>query len=111
MANTFKNDKARLIGTSEVSVYSVANTSGNKTIVIGCSLANRLANSVTASVLIYETDNSTNYYLVKDAPIPAGGALEVMGGNKLVLNQDEEIRIIASEASAVDCLLSLMEIT
>ena len=111
MANTFKNDKARLIGTSEVSVYAVGNTSGHKTIVIGCSLANRKTNSVTVDVLVYETDNSTNYYLVKDAPIPTGGALEIMGGNKLVLNQDEELRVKASEASAVDCLLSIMEIT
>tara|TARA_R100000808_G_C2154477_1_gene165438 strand:- start:684 stop:1019 length:336 start_codon:yes stop_codon:yes gene_type:complete len=111
MANTFKNDKERLIGTSEVSVYSVGNTSGHKTIVIGCSLANRKTNSITVDVLVYETDNSTSYYLVKDAPIPTGSSLEIMAGNKLVLNQDEEIRVKASEASAVDCLLSIMEIT
>jgi len=111
MANTFKNDKERLIGTNEVSVYAVGNTSGYKTIVIGCSLANRLTNSVTVDVLVYETDNSTSYYLVKDAPIPTGSSLEIMGGNKLVLNQDEELRVKASEASAVDCLLSIMEIT
>ena len=111
MANTFKNDKARLIGTSEVSVYAVGNTSGHKTIVIGCSLADRLTNSVTVDVLVYETDYSTNYYLVNDAPIPTGGALEIRGGKKLVLNQDEELRVKASEASAVDCLLSIMEIT
>jgi hypothetical protein len=110
MANTFKSNKSRLVGTSEVSVYAVGNTSGYRTIVIGCSLSNRLTNSVTASVSVYDSGND-QYYLVKDAPIPAGGALEVMAGNKLVLNQDEEIRVIASESNAVDVLLSIMEIT
>lgn len=110
MANTFKNNKSRLVGTSEVSVYAVGNTSGHRTVVIGCSLANRKTNSVTASVSVYDSGND-QYYLVKDAPIPAGGTLEVMSGNKIILNQDEEVRVIASEASAVDCILSLMEIT
>ena len=110
MANTFKSNNSRLVGTSEVSVYSVGNTSGYKTIVIGCSLANRLTNSVTASVSVYDSGND-QYYVVKDAPVPAGGALEVMAGNKIVLNQDEEVRVIASESNAVDVLLSIMEIT
>ena len=100
MANTFKSNKSRLVGTSEVSVYSVGNTSGYKTIVIGCSLANRLTNSVTASVSVYDSGND-QYYVVKDAPVPAGGALEVMA----------EVRVIASESNAVDVLLSIMEIT
>jgi len=110
MANTFKNNKSRLVGTSEVSVYSVADTSGNKTIVIGCSLSNRLSNSITAYVMVYD-DGNDEYYLVKDAPIPAGGSLEAMSGNKLVLNQNEEIRVVASDSNSVDVLLSLMEIT
>ena len=73
MANTFKSIKSRLVGTSEVSVYAVCNTSGYITIVIGCSLSNRLTNSVTASVSVYDSGND-QYYLVKDAPLPAGGA-------------------------------------
>jgi hypothetical protein len=60
--------------------------------------------------MVYD-DGNDEYYLVKDAPIPAGGSLEAMAGNKLVLNQNEEIRVVASDSNSVDVLLSIMEIT
>lgn len=110
MANTFSNQKQRQVGTSATTVYTVGNTSGYRTIVVGCSLANITANSVTASVSVFSSGGD-QYYLVKDAPIPSGGSLEVMSGNKLVLNQNEAIKVQSSTASSVDVLLSIMEIT
>jgi len=110
MANTFSNAKQREVGTSATTVYTVANTSGNRTIVIGCNLSNITASSITASVSVFNTGGD-QYFIVKDAPIPSGGSLEVCAGNKIVLNQNETVKVQSSTASSLDVLLSVMEIT
>tara|TARA_R100001510_G_C7651108_1_gene208724 strand:- start:68 stop:400 length:333 start_codon:yes stop_codon:yes gene_type:complete len=110
MANTFSNSKQRNIGTSETTVYTVGNVSGNRTIVVGCNVANTTANSVTADVSVFSS-GGTQYYLVKGAPVPSGGSLEVTSGNKVVLNQNETLKVKSSAATSLDVLLSIMEIT
>ena len=41
--------------------------------------------------------------MVKDAPIPAGGALQVIAGQKVVLETGDSIRVTAAAASDVVC--------
>ena len=43
---------------------------------------------ITASIFIDNEDGSNDVFIVKDAAIPAGTSLEVMAGNKLVLQND-----------------------
>ena len=114
MANDFKRFCVPDVGTSNTTLYGVpagAGSSALETIVIGITMANKTTSGITASVFIDNEDGSNDVFIVKDATIPAGTSLEVMAGNKLVLNQDEEVRVIASESNAVDVLLSIMEIT
>ena len=66
MAQVFKNYTQASIGTSPATVYTVAG--GTTAIVIGLNLANRTANTITASAQI------GSVYIIKDAPIPSGGA-------------------------------------
>ena len=47
--------------------------------------------------------------LVTNAPIPAGSSLELLSGNKVVLEATDEIKVSAS--GATDVALSIMEIT
>jgi len=110
MANTFSNQKQNNVGASDTTVYTVGNTSGFRTIIVGCSLANTTNSSVNADVSVFSS-GGTQYYLVKNAPVPSGGSLEVMAGNKLVLNQNETLKVKSSAANSIDVLLSIMEIT
>jgi len=46
-----------------------------------------------------------------NAPIPAGGSLETLGGGKLVLQTTDILRVTSDTASSLDVALSIMEIT
>jgi hypothetical protein len=52
-------------------------------------------------------------FIVKDASIPAGASLEVMSGNKLVLQNDgtnaDNLEGIASAANSLDVTVSVLE--
>ena len=58
-------------------------------------------------------DGSNDVFIVKDATIPAGASLEVMSGNKLVLQgngtTNDALRISSSAASALDATVSVLE--
>ena len=47
--------------------------------------------------------------LLTNAPIPAGSSLEMLSGNKVVLETTDEIKVTAT--GATDVALSIMEIT
>ena len=106
MANTFKSYLASATGTGEVTVRTVA--SGTQTVAVGINLANILTTQITASA--YITRGSTDYYIVKDAPIPAQGALSVLDG-KIILEAADVVKVICNTASGLDTMLSVLEIT
>ena len=48
-------------------------------------------------------------YIVRDAPIPVGGALKVIAGQKLVLEAQDSLIVTASSATSVDAIASILE--
>ena len=91
MANDFKRFCVPNVGTSNTTLYGVpagAGSSALETIVIGITMANKSTSGITASIFIDNEDGSNDVFIVKDATIPAGTSLEVMSGNKLVLQND-----------------------
>ena len=113
MANTFKLKTKASLTTSLAAVYTVP--SSTTTVVLGISLANKDTSSRTADVLVVsdtsDTETNANSYLGKGLPLPVGGTLEIMGGNKLVLQTTDVIQAKASAGSAIDVIVSIMEIT
>ena len=120
MANTFKLYSAASISNSALTeYYEVA--SSTTAVILGITISNKSSAAVTASIQIFSdttndhsliaTANNADAYLVKDAPIAQGGSTEIMEGNKLVLQATDGIKAIASAGSAVDLLISVMEIT
>jgi hypothetical protein len=120
MANTFKlKTKASVSNSALEAVYTVPNDT--TTVVIGCTLSNTSSAAITADVQVATTalsgqsDHDDDVYVVKTAPVPAGGSLEVMAGNKLVLQSDSNsgdvLKAKSSAASALDVVLTIMEIT
>ena len=113
MPNTFKLKTKANLTTSLATVYTAP--SSTSTVVLGISLANTSASSKTVDVQIVsdtsDTETNADVYLGKGLPIPSGGTLEIMQGNKLVLQATDAIKAKASTGSAVDISLSIMEIT
>ena len=59
------------------------------------------------------TNNTANgtSLIIKDVPIPAGSSLELMSGNKVVLETTDQITIDCDVADKLSGTLSVMEIT
>ena len=121
MANVFKvitRDTMSATANTDEILYTVQ---GSKTLVIlGMLIANVHPSQVTATVrLVSDTgsrggsNNVTNgtSIIIKDAPIPVGSSLELMAGNKVVLETTDQITIDCSVADKLSGTLSIMEIT
>ena len=50
-------------------------------------------------------------YILKDVIIDTGSTLEIMGGNKIILNAGDELRVSADSTYSFDTVLSLVEQT
>tara|TARA_R110002167_G_scaffold191247_1_gene393663 strand:+ start:22 stop:378 length:357 start_codon:yes stop_codon:yes gene_type:complete len=116
MANDFKRICTPSVSNSSNStIYAVPNNSGAavESIVIGITAANKTSSGVTLDIFIDNEDGSNDVYIVKGASIPAGASLEVMAGNKLVLQNDgtngDNLEALASAGSAVDVTVSVLE--
>jgi len=116
MANDFKRFCVPNVGTSLTTLYGVpagASSAALESIVIGITMANKTSTGVTASIFIDNEDGSNDVFIVKDASIPAGASLEVMSGNKLVLQNDgtngDNLEAIASAANSVDVTVSILQ--
>jgi hypothetical protein len=48
---------------------------------------------------------------LKDAPLPVGSSLEILSGNKVVLEASDKIQIDCSVADKTSVTMSIMEIT
>ena len=121
MANTFKvvtfAAEPNSAGTPYV-VYTAG--SGVTTVVLGLILTNINTAQVTAEVeLVSDTgsrggaNNVTNgtAFLAKDIPIPVGSSVELLAGNKVVLETTDALQIDCSVADKLSGALSIMEIT
>lgn len=109
MANTFKNRTLRAVGTSPVDVGAVV-ASSTQTTLIGMTLANITASAINVTATINDGSNTT--HIVKNAPIPTGGSLILLGGDqKVVLMTGDKVIITSDTASSVDVIMSFLEIT
>jgi hypothetical protein len=107
MANTFKNALARNIGTSAVSIYTAP--SAKNSICIELDVCNTTASGVTCDVYITKNTDSLNYYLIKSTPVPVGGSLQVIAGQKIVLTNGDILKVVSSAASSLDVVGAILE--
>ena len=119
MANTFKVVSHDVMPASAGTPEDLYTTpSSTTTIILGLVIANVHTSQVTADVkLVSDTSGggrsatNTTTFLLKDAPIPVGSSLEILSGNKVVLETTDKLQIDCSVADKVSITLSIMEIT
>lgn len=105
MANTFKNALAKDVGTTAVSVYSAP--SGKKSIAIELDVCNTTSSGVTVDA--YITSGGVNYYIVKTTPVPVGGSLQVISGQKIVLSDGDTLKVVSNTAASLDVVTAILE--
>jgi hypothetical protein len=108
MANNFKSNLNKNVGTSAATIYTCP--AATQTTLIGLSVANTSASPITTDA--YITRSAVDYYLIKTATVPVGGALVVVGGDqKVVLEVGDVLKVVNSAASSGDVVASYLEIT
>jgi hypothetical protein len=105
MANTFKNALSRNVGTSAVEVYAAPTS--KKSICIELDVCNTTTSGVTCDA--YITSGGENYYIIKGAPVPVGGSLQVIAGQKIVLSDEDSLNIVSNTASSLDVICAILE--
>ena len=118
MANTFRMTNETNVSTTIESLYTVP--SSTTSVILGIMMSNTSAVTIRGSVqLVSTTATSANSgasnanestYLIKDAPLNSSSALEIMAGNKIVM-QTGDILKAKSDATGLDIIISYMEIT
>jgi len=104
MAQNFRRYTNNNVGTSAVTSF----TANSYDTVVGISIANITGSAVNASVFI--NDGTNDFYLVKDAPIPSGSALQVLdGGAKVVVQSGDALKVISDTASSLDVWVSAVD--
>ena len=104
MAQNFRRYTSNDVGTAASTVF----TADSYDTVVGISLANITASTVEASV--YINDGANDIYLVKDAPIAAGGSLQVLdGGAKFVVQSGDALKVVSDTASSLDVWVSAVD--
>ena len=108
MANTFKSKTKASVGVTTENVYVVP--SATTVTVIGITLANVSGNSINVGVGVTRvTDDDVS--ILKNVPIPQGSSLEVMQGNKIVLESTDTITVKSDVASSLDVAVTILEMT
>jgi|TARA_R110002167_G_scaffold40913_1_gene125331 hypothetical protein len=100
MANDFKN--AQNVGVTTLATVYTAPASKDS-IVLELDIANTTTSAVTVSAKVYDSSATTFAHVVKDAPVPVGGALQVISGQKIILLTGDYICVTASGACDVVC--------
>ena len=104
MAQNFRRYTSNAVGASPAAVY----TANSYDAIVGISLSNILATAITVDC--YINDGSNNIYLVKDAPIPTGGSLQVLdGGAKFVVQNSDVLSVVSSDAASCDVWVSAVD--
>jgi hypothetical protein len=95
--------------------YAVKNVStGGSTVTTVASSTTLAVASLVASntstspvtVDVYVTRSAVNYYIVDGATVPVGGSLEVIQGNRIILQASDSLAVVASAATSVDVWVS-----
>ena len=104
MAQNFRRYTSNNVGTSAATIF----TANSYDTIVGLSVS-KVATSQSV-VSVYINDGSNDIYLVKDAPVPVGSALQVLdGGAKVVVQSGDALKVISDTASSADVWVSAVD--
>jgi hypothetical protein len=111
MANDFKNAIAQNVSNAAGGTTIYTTPATKTSIMLELDIANTTQNVVEASVELLDSSVSSSAwrYLVKNAPVPSGGSLMVIAGQKIVLEAGDAVRITSSAASVMDAVAAILE--
>jgi hypothetical protein len=110
MPNSFSRKLSQNVSNtfSVVGGYSV--NAATQVTVIGLTVANKVSSQILVDVVL--NAGTSNTHLVKEAPVPSGGSIVLVGGDqKVVMEPTDRLLIRSDTANSADVVMSVLEIT
>ena len=108
MPNNFKLKTKASVGATIENVYVVP--AATTTTVIGITLANVSGGGINVGVGITRA-SADDVSVLKNVPIPQGSSLEIMQGNKIVLETTDTLTATCDVNNSLDVSVTIMEMT
>lgn len=109
MATTFKNYLTSNIG---VTPTTVVTGGASQTTIYSLTVANIKSPAAAVTVSVLMTSGATTSYMVKDAPVPSGSSIIIVGApQKVALENGDIVQVVASAPIAVDVIVSTVELS
>ena len=120
MANDFKSFSKASIAIDSGTYSTIYTVPGvdTESILLEIDIANiHASNDITVDVKVNKNSGGTggtdDIFIVKAAPVPVGGALKAVSGQKIVLMStatgQDTVTVACSAASSADCIVSVLE--
>ena len=104
MAQDFRNNLQRNVGTSEVTLV----TGGDYDAVIGIRCCNVLTSTIEVDVFIENGGN--DHFIAKGVVVPPNSAIElIQGGAKIVLENGDVLKAKSDTATSLDVVTSFID--
>jgi hypothetical protein len=104
MAQNFRRYTSNAVGTSPETLV----TANSYDTIVGISVSNILGSTILVDV--YINDGSDDIYLVKTAPIPSGGSLQILaGGAKFVMQASDVLKVKSDTNLSADVWISAVD--
>lgn len=113
MANTFRMDTKSGLVTDSVTLATtnVLSAGASSTLVLlSILVSNKVGSSANVDVYLVTTTGD-DIYLIRNAPVPAGSSLELISGNKLIMEPSDILRARSDTSSALDISISYLDQT
>jgi hypothetical protein len=107
---SFKNASKVSVSDSSVDTLYTA-PSLTTSIVLGVAIANKTSNVVAVTLSFTDTSASTTTQMIPAVQIPANTTLEVLAGQKYILEAGDSLKALASVASAIDITMGVLELS
>jgi hypothetical protein len=110
MPTVFKHSLVTQVGTNPTDVVEIG--AGVRATVIGCNLANVTDyDTVIADLFVVGADTTAAYY-VRGLVIPPNTSVKVITqGEKLILPENTELRLVSDTPDSIDATISYVEIS
>ena len=103
---TYSNNSYAVKNVSTSGSVAISSIASGTVAVSSLILSNTGVSPITVSA--YITRSSVNYYLVYQATVPVGGSLEVIQGNRVVMNTSDSLTVVSSTATSCDAWVSAL---
>ena len=110
MAEVFKNASLVDVDNSSADTLYTA-PSATTSIVLGVAIANKSSNTVGLKLSFTDSSASTTTEMIPNVQIPGNTTLEVLAGQKYILETGDSLTALADTASSIDITMGVLELS